>query len=102
MQSLLTARETKLPGGDGVWSRPDGERGAEAEFFAELFGLSLGDALQNCGGKDTFILAAGAFADAIEEKSADWHNYTILVHALKGSARLIGATELSAQAARLE
>ena len=51
------------------------------------------------------------FAESAAEKAAeietlfaqeDWENYTIKVHALKGSARLIGATVLSVLAAHLE
>ena len=34
--------------------------------------------------------------------SADWHNYTIYVHALKSSSKLIGAADLSELAAKLE
>ena len=32
----------------------------------------------------------------------DYDNYTILVHALKSSAKIVGATELSNAAGRLE
>ena len=35
-------------------------------------------------------------------EARDWHNYAIVVHALKGTARMIGATELGEQAAALE
>ncbi len=35
-------------------------------------------------------------------KEKDYHNYTIQVHSLKSSARLIGALQLSEQAKRLE
>ena len=34
--------------------------------------------------------------------SKDWENYTIRIHALKSSARLVGAMELGADAERLE
>ncbi|MBQ6903380.1 MAG: Hpt domain-containing protein, partial [Lachnospiraceae bacterium] len=42
--------------------------------------------------------------DAIERslREEDYDNFTIRVHALKSSARLIGAAEISALAARLE
>ena len=43
---------------------------------------------------------AGEIEDFLEKE--DWENYTIRVHALKGSARMIGAAALSAQAAQLE
>lgn len=41
-------------------------------------------------------------ADAAAGKNGALHEYTILVHALKSSSRIIGASELSALAARLE
>ena len=60
---------------------------------------------------EVFKEASRNFYDVIEEKStqienfqkeANWNDYTVLVHALKSSARLIGATELSENAAFLE
>ena len=51
------------------------------------------------------------FASSLEEKAdqlkncletEDWHNYTVYVHSLKSSAKMIGAMELSDQAAKLE
>ena len=43
-------------------------------------------------------------ADEIEGffKNKDWKNYTVKVHALKSTARVIGAEELSEKARRLE
>ena len=80
-------------------------------FFKDIFGLDIEAALKNCGGKEVFLETARNFSDSIEEKasliesyaaSGDWKNYTILVHALKSSARLIGAAELSELAKELE
>ncbi len=77
----------------------------------ELFGLDSGEALRNCGGADTFRAAVQAFCPAIAENArkieafaaeGNWNDYTILVHALKSSARLIGAGELSEEAKQLE
>ncbi|MCR4744156.1 MAG: response regulator, partial [Lachnospiraceae bacterium] len=67
--------------------------------------------LQNCGSEETFLAALHNFYDAIDENSEkienfynekDWHNYNIKVHALKSSARLIGAETLSSKAFSLE
>ncbi len=46
----------------------------------------------------------GENADEIEEywKKKDWENYTIKVHALRSSAKLIGASSLAGQAEILE
>ncbi len=85
--------------------------GAAGELFTDVFDLNIEQALKNCGGKDVFKEAVKNFVEAIEEKSAaiesyaaegDWKNYTVLVHALKSSARLIGAEALSEEAAKLE
>ncbi len=85
--------------------------GEAGEIFSSLFALDLAEALKNCGSKDTFMEAVRNFFEAIEEKAAliegyaaagDWKNYTVQVHALKSSARLIGALPLSAAARELE
>ena len=87
------------------------EAKAALDLFLKIFGVKLQDGLRNCGSAEVYMDAARNFYDAIDEKSsdiekyaatADWANYTILVHALKSSARLIGAGELSALAASLE
>ena len=87
------------------------EATAALELFQKVFGVKIQDGFKNCGSSDVFMDAARNFFDAIDEKStsienfaagSDWPNYTILVHALKSSARLIGAGELSALAASLE
>ncbi len=94
---------------------PDGEPEEEEEplFIAlkKIPGLDLAAGLAYCGGKDAFKELIEVFtnsstegADVIEEyfKAADWENYTVKVHALKSSARIIGAAALSADAAYLE
>ena len=95
---------------DGVERRAHccGEAGA---IIRDVFALDIESALQNCGSRDVFMQASWDFADAIEENARliekfaaenDWKNYTVKVHALKSSARLIGANELSALAKSLE
>ena len=80
-------------------------------LFKEFFGLDSASALKNCGSAEIFSEAVKTFWEAIQEKvniieeyekKADWQNYTIQVHALKSSARLIGANELSEIAKQLE
>jgi signal transduction histidine kinase/FixJ family two-component response regulator/HPt (histidine-containing phosphotransfer) domain-containing protein len=79
--------------------------------FAKLTGINLSDALKYTGGIEVLEPTLREFYAAIDEKSRaiedfaakkDWRNYTILVHALKSSARLIGADELSDAAKYLE
>ena len=84
---------------------------AADEFFSARFGVDLSSALKNCGNGDVFLDAVQGFFDAIDEKAKaiedfaaaqDWQNYTVQVHALKSSARLIGALDLSDAAKALE
>ncbi len=85
--------------------------GVSDGLFRDLFGLDIGKALENCGNTDIFLDTLRVFFEYISsnaEKIAgfadagDWKNYTILVHALKSSARLIGLEQLSDEARRLE
>ena len=80
-------------------------------LWQELFDTNIASAIHHCGTSEVFMDALKNFYDSIEDKSAlinqfaqekDWTNYTVLVHALKSSARLIGADELSEKAAVLE
>ncbi len=80
-------------------------------FVNDLEGINLSEALKNCGSIEVledvareFAISIDTKADAIEKycNEGDHRNYTVLVHALKSSARLIGAMELSGLAAELE
>ncbi|MDY6351155.1 MAG: response regulator [Selenomonas sp.] len=73
--------------------------------------LDTKSGLTNCGSPEDYLETLRLFAEAYEENAAtirqffdakDWKNYTIRVHALKSSARIIGARELSELAAALE
>ena len=94
---------------------PSVSDGAEGESSADsplnIEGIDYQAALANCGGREILLSAIKEFYSAIDTKSdliekyaseQDWKNYTVLVHALKSSARLIGALKLSSDAARLE
>ena len=79
--------------------------------FAAITGISLADAIKYTGNADILEQTLKEFYCSIDEKAAaieqfaaaqDFVNYTVLVHALKSSARLIGALELSADALYLE
>lgn len=119
-RGILPKKLVILPGDNGfvrnVKSGWDGvERrvstGVANKLFVELFDLDIDAAMKNCGSKDVFLQAAKSFYEWIDEKSCqieqyaadkDWKNYKIQVHALKSSARLIGAMELSEMARLLE
>ncbi len=76
-----------------------------------LSGVDIKAGITNCGDVETYESVVTDFynsidrnADAIEGflNEKDIRNFTVLVHALKSSARLIGALELSDMAAHLE
>ncbi|MBQ9538852.1 MAG: response regulator, partial [Treponema sp.] len=80
-------------------------------YFRRSFGLDISAAMMNCGTADVFADVVKVFHESIADKAdsiekyagdGDWQNYTILVHSLKSSARLIGAGDLSTMAADLE
>ncbi len=74
-------------------------------------GINVADGVKFCGSKESFVKAIGNFRNALTDRAAeiedaflreDWEFYTIKVHALKSSARIIGAAELSKKAEALE
>lgn len=80
-------------------------------WLNEVEGLSPEDGIKNCGTPKDYLGALEVFfrsidrsADEIEGYygSGDIKNYTIKVHALKSSARIIGFAELSELARQLE
>ncbi|SCY28110.1 hybrid sensor histidine kinase/response regulator [Butyrivibrio sp. INlla14] len=80
-------------------------------WLNEVEGLSVDDGIRNSGSVSGYIFALGLFLDTIDDnisvitnsyESGDIRLYTIKVHALKSSARIIGALELSKEAADLE
>lgn len=104
-----------------TYIRKDSEAGKKEErakdesgfmrAYRALDGIDADEALKNCGDEATLETAARDYYNSIEEKSAaienfardkDWKNYTVLVHALKSSSRLVGAMQLSGLAAHLE
>ena len=81
------------------------------EFYGTIDGLNYSDAVKFCATEEiltntlkTFYQSIDVNIKAIDEflRDKDYKNYTIKVHALKSSARLIGAGELSADAKYLE
>lgn len=82
----------------------------EEEAF-EVEGLNTKEAIEYCGGKDLFIKLMGDYYRIIDKKKAEIEmyletgkirEYTIEVHALKNTSRMIGAGELSANFYTLE
>ncbi len=80
-------------------------------WIKETEGIDATEGIKNSGGVSSYIYALKLFYDTISDNikvirdAYDAENirlYTIKVHALKSSARIIGALELSALALRLE
>ena len=81
------------------------------EQVKKISGIDYEAALKNCDNAEVLKNASEDFYNSIDEKAekilgyvkaGDIKNFTILVHALKSSARLIGANLLSSDAAFLE
>lgn len=97
--------------GDAGDSTGDEEKDHNIELLNTYKGIDVATALKNCGSADVLVNVIDQFRDSIDDKSnaieqyekeGDIENYTILVHALKSSSRLLGAMELSEQARLLE
>ncbi len=81
------------------------------EWLTKADWIDTGSGIANCGSPESFMSVLSVFhktakakADEIENlyKEKDIANYTIKVHALKSSARVIGAGKLSDMARALE
>lgn len=81
------------------------------DAFEEIEGLDRKTGIANCGSLDGYLAALNIFYNTIDVKAdeieryydeKDIKNYTIKVHALKSSAKLVGALSLSELAFSLE
>ncbi len=81
------------------------------EWLPEIPGLDTDAGVKNCGSAESYLSVLLVFHQTAEDKAkeilkfyeeGDIENYTIKVHALKSSARIIGALELSKLAEGLE
>ncbi len=106
-----------LPLGTVVYEGPEMEAmreqmaGGASDDLPVIEGLDVKEGIQNSGTKELFLNLLGDFYKLIDQKStkvekclADGliRDYTIEVHALKSTARMIGAMELSEKFYRLE
>ena len=87
------------------------ELGEDMKWLYEVEGLSVSDGIRYSGGVEGYIFSINLFLDTIDDNSkiieAAYHDgdiklYTIKVHALKSSARIVGAMELSTLCQKLE
>ncbi|MBQ4237311.1 MAG: response regulator [Treponema sp.] len=94
-----------------VDSTATGKKRSIEDQLSMLDGINLPTAIQNCGSPEILMVALKEYYATIRKRAEDienyahqkdFRNYTIQVHALKSSSRLIGALELSEKAAYLE
>ena len=83
----------------------------DMKWLYNVDGINVEDGIKNSGGVSSFVNSVKLFVDTMEDSSKvirtayeenDIRLYTIKVHALKSSARIIGATSLSKLAEKLE
>ncbi len=83
----------------------------EKEWYEKIPGLNASAAVKNSGSKDAFLSVLKIYYDSYEAKAGeirgffeaqDWPNYTIKVHALKSSSRLVGVLDVGDKAEALE
>ena len=81
------------------------------KWIYETEGISVEDGIRNSGGISNYIFSLNLFLETIDDnakvirdsyESGNLRLYTIKVHSLKSSARLVGAMELSKLAESLE
>ena len=102
---------SKVTLGGGGEETSGAEDSALPDWLADAGGLDVQAGVSHCGSEETYLAALSVFAQSVQPgaaeiesyyRGADWKNYTTKVHALKSSARIIGALELSERAKRLE
>ncbi|MCR4896472.1 MAG: DegV family EDD domain-containing protein [Lachnospiraceae bacterium] len=100
-----------IPGEESVSAPAESPVPAEQPWYLTLDCIDGQTAIASSGSEDALRSVLRIFHDSVPAKSEelngyyrgeDWENYTIKIHALKSSARLIGATALSEEAAKLE
>ncbi len=89
----------------------DNELESSYLWLFETDGISVTDGIKSCGSATQYISSLQMFVDTIEDNAKVIENayddgdvklYTVKVHALKSSARIIGARELSELCQQLE
>ncbi|WP_051656604.1 DegV family protein [Butyrivibrio sp. AE3004] len=83
----------------------------EPKWYENIEGIDGAAAIDHCETEDSLLMVLKIYRDGIPAKSEEldrffnsenWKDYTIKIHALKGSSRLIGADELADEAFELE
>ena len=105
----------KKKGGDPVMDEKNEETVKQDVSLSPLYkphkGINLIGAIEGMGGEDAFKPILDIFYESIDENADEiqemydtenWEDYTILVHALKSSARIVGAIDLGEEAFTME
>ena len=104
------ADKEDLPEDEPVTEHKDVSEKPESVYHT-LSGIDADAALKSCGSEEALNQVMQIFYDSMDVKEKelstffdeeDWNNYTIKIHALKSSARLIGALGLGDDAEALE
>ena len=84
---------------------------SDKKWYDDIQGIDTAAALKNSGSGEALKSVLQMFYESYTARSEeiqgyydqkDWENYTIKVHALKSSARIIGAVEFGEAAQKLE
>jgi len=90
---------------------PEGYRIPEELFILDSYGVDVEAGVENSDDPEVYISLLKAFHESLDEKAGeldgyrtaqDWENYTILVHSMKSSLRLLGMGKLGEDAQALE
>ena len=105
-------REPEIGGSGDFEEEPvAGSEAGKISRLAEVEGIDPAEGVRCCGSPEAFLGALETFYLSIQDKSKeiedafereDYKFYTIKVHALKSSARIIGAAKLSKLAEEME
>ena len=96
---------------EGGQADSNGQGSDLRDIYDESFGLNYEDAIHYQNNEEQLGVILRGFYEAIPAKSdeieqlfskGDYENYTIKVHALKSSARILGINDLSEKARKLE
>ncbi len=109
--SYLSASYDEEESGSEAYSSDEEQETTEKEWYDSIEGINGQTAIKNSGSEEAFKMVLKIFHESIDSKNSeiegyysaeDWQNYTIKVHALKSSAKLIGAASLAEDAQLLE
>ena len=111
MIRYLPAEKVELSAAEAAVEETPAELPAELAALQELDWLDINVGLTNSGSVEAYLPLLEIFYTSLEEKAAeiesfytagDYANYTIKVHAIKSSARIIGAVAFGEEAQLLE